>query len=254
MTDLINIRKSFKNGSRKGNLKQAIPIALAISLALTQLTGCVGPERQVDGNQVAFLNNQDILEMLGVPNPFAEIEIDAVFNGDGVKFYNQLINNEIDGARQDLVDFYSSIAGDGASRKNVSITFFPVNTESDWTHSLVFTADDVMLYSENSENKLSYITGLCDGEMYNDLGLISDGRMALIEEAIKTNGYNAEMINSKKALVGLLSKLEIEGLIGLSAGKSEVYSYDGTLSAYAQTLMPIENNFKDAEDSLTTIY
>ena len=242
--ELIDLKNNiwFKMGVKR-LIQKGIPIAVAAALTVSSATAC---NRRLDSNSGGEIvyGQVDLEMMYGIPAPFADVDYSEVFNGGGSKYYNQLTNQEWPNIEpKGTYSFYESMIGDGRRRENVAITFSPADAGVRWVHTIVSTSDDLLVYSVDKTLNETYLTGFCDGEFYNETGMISRDLENQIAEEISTNGYHTVLSSLRKDLAGFLCKMENDGFINLSKENATVYDYDGNEVAYTSVLTRVEDDF-----------
>lgn len=89
-------------------------------------------------------------------------------------------------------------------RENIEIDISVV--ESNWTHKIISTETDFALVSKAPNGKL-YVTGLMDGKLKNDAGLIDAKSITSLKEISSNATYNEILDYTRKEFCGQLFEL-----------------------------------------------
>jgi hypothetical protein len=215
-----------------------VPQMIAGLLALTMLTACLASCDAFDkpsGENTIASENVDLDEdhekllasELGLIGVLKELDFAYLYySEDGQEFldeYYEKFLSEVEKypGEPDIVSYsgynvYRNLTSESDKRQNIIWSIDSKNTKSDWSHTLVSTADDFALLSEIGGQY--FITGFVNGEIYDGTRGIGSKDFPILQKAVSKNGYEETMNKCRDEFWGLMARYD--------SSKAEKYKLD----------------------------
>ena len=224
-----------------------VPKMIAGLLALTMLTACLASCDAFDkpsGENTIASENVDLDEdhekllasELGLIGVLKELDFAYLYySEDGQEFLDDMHSEFLKGVEEnpgevsinkDKYNVYFNLTSESDKRQNIIWSIDSKNTKSDWSHTLVSTADDFALLSEIGGQY--FITGFVNGEIYDGTRGIGSKDFATLQKAVKQNGYEETMNKCRDEFWGLMARYDSSRAEGyrLNAWTSQIFVFE----------------------------
>lgn len=204
-----------------------VPKMIAGLLALTMLTACLASCDAFDkpsGENTIASENVDLDEdhekllasELGLIGVLKELDFAYLYySEDGQEFLDDMHSEFLKGVEENpgevfinksKYNVYFNLTSESDKRQNIIWSIDSKNTKSDWSHTLVSTADDFALLSEIGGQY--FITGFVNGEIYDGTRGIGSKDFPILQKAVSKNGYEETMNKCRDEFWGLMARYD----------------------------------------------
>lgn len=225
---LRNSVSKFADANR-GKLPQKVAGLLALTMLTTMLASCdeldgpgfgrPGGEGTTTSENIGSDEGYEKLlaSELGLFGVLKELDFAYLYySEEGQEFLDEyyakfLSEVEKYPGEPDIVSYsgynvYRNLTSESDKRLNIIWSMDSENTKSDWSHTLVSTADDFALLSEIGGQY--FITGFVNGKVYDGTRGIGSKDFATLQKAVKQNGYEETMNKCRDEFWGLMARYD----------------------------------------------